>query len=329
MRHGDISPDVAQGIKVLRERIAKAGIPSSKLDESLNLATWNIREFGRKPRTKASIHYIAEIIHQFDIVALTEVRRELEDLSRVMDLLGPYWKVVFSDYIADWGGNWERTAFVYDKRMAVFTGLAAEADPFRSKNEAGEYVSEVSWWRAPYMASFRAGSFDFIILCSHCRWGHSKAHRAKPLLMLAEWLQKRTKDGGVYDKDFILLGDFNIPQLDDELFQAITSRGLEIPTHLRNMTVGTNLTRNRRYDQIFYNPKHTAELVLNGGVLDFLDEDSYDSVEDAIRALYPHTRMSKSRFTYQISDHLPLWVQLNTDVEDEEIEQILNRAHAA
>ena len=52
------------------ERIAAAAIPSSKLDESLNIATWNIREFGRRPRLDASLHYIAEIIGQFDLVAV-------------------------------------------------------------------------------------------------------------------------------------------------------------------------------------------------------------------------------------------------------------------
>ena len=47
MNHGNISPEIAKGLKVLQARIAKAEIPSSKLDETLNMATWNIREFGK------------------------------------------------------------------------------------------------------------------------------------------------------------------------------------------------------------------------------------------------------------------------------------------
>ena len=118
MFHGNVSLEIAQGLKELQKRIDAAKIPSSKLDETLNLATWNIREFGRKPRKQAAIHYIAEIIGQFDIVSIVELRENLRDLSKVLQILGPYWHVVYSDMIPDAGGNSERLAFVYDKRAA-------------------------------------------------------------------------------------------------------------------------------------------------------------------------------------------------------------------
>ncbi|MBI2348834.1 MAG: endonuclease, partial [Deltaproteobacteria bacterium] len=74
MHHGEITKEIAQGLKVLQKRIQEAKIPASKLDETLNLATWNIREFGKRPRKKASLHFIAEIIGQFDLVSIVEVR---------------------------------------------------------------------------------------------------------------------------------------------------------------------------------------------------------------------------------------------------------------
>jgi hypothetical protein len=61
MHYGSLDPHIAQGLLELRRRIDSANIPSPKLDESLNVATWNIREFGRKKRLEASIVYIAEI----------------------------------------------------------------------------------------------------------------------------------------------------------------------------------------------------------------------------------------------------------------------------
>lgn len=54
-----VSKEIAEGLKVLKTRIAAANISSSRLDESFNLATWNIREFGNIARSKAAIHYIA------------------------------------------------------------------------------------------------------------------------------------------------------------------------------------------------------------------------------------------------------------------------------
>lgn len=94
MFHGNPTLEIASGLKVLRDRIAPAQIPSSKLDETLNIATWNIREFGKVRRSEAAIHYIAEIIGQFDLVSLTELRDDLSDLGRVLKILGPYWRVI-------------------------------------------------------------------------------------------------------------------------------------------------------------------------------------------------------------------------------------------
>ena len=56
MDHGNISKEIAKGLVELQARIKKADIPSSKLDETLNIATWNIREFGKKKRKEASVH---------------------------------------------------------------------------------------------------------------------------------------------------------------------------------------------------------------------------------------------------------------------------------
>ncbi len=141
MHHGQITTEIAQGLRGLRQRIAAAAIPSSKLDETLTLATWNIRDFGKRPRLDASIHFIAEILGQFDLIAVTEVRDNLGDLSRVLDILGPYWRVVYSDYIQDAGGNRERMAYVYDRRAVVFTGMAAEPDAPRKKKPSDRRVS--------------------------------------------------------------------------------------------------------------------------------------------------------------------------------------------
>ena len=52
MHHGDVSPDIAAGLLALRKRIEAAKIPPSQLDESINVAIWNIREFGKKRRTQ-------------------------------------------------------------------------------------------------------------------------------------------------------------------------------------------------------------------------------------------------------------------------------------
>ncbi len=316
MKHGKVNSDTAKGLLELKKRIEKAEIPPSTKDKTINLATWNIREFGKKSRLNQSIHYIAEILSNFDLIAITELRRNLTDLKKVMNILGPHWDVVYSDYVADCGGNWERVAYVFDKRVIKFTGLAAEADAPRKKNKTTkEYVNEFDWWRKPYIASFCAGNFDFVLMSVHIRWGKNKSDRIKPLELLAKWVDKRAKDIHGADNDIILMGDFNIPKIGDDLYKAVTSKGLKAPEALLKLDHGSNLAKNKRYDQILHYPNYTKCFTDNGGIIDFYT--------GGIKKLYPNKDLDKSAFTYQMSDHLPLWVQVDVDTEKEKLDQLI------
>ena len=315
MHHGKLDKDLAKGLSVLRKRISAAKVPESKLDTSLNLATWNIREFGRKARWKDSCHYIAEILNEFDLIAVTELRAKLGDLRKVMDILGPYWSVVYSDYNTDDAGNDERTAFLFDTRMVQFTGLAAEADPSRTKVN-GKYIADFSWWRSPYMASFRAGNFDFVLVASHIRF-QSVSDRIAPLRGLAQWVQDRVADARHVDKDIIVLGDFNVPSRRSSAFKALTQFGLQLPAGLMSKKARTNLSRTKSYDQILHQATEPKRFTNSGGVLDFYKDDHM--------ALFPgKSSFSRSEFTFQLSDHLPLWIQIDCDIDGQRLDQILN-----
>lgn len=324
MRHGELDFDTAIGLKELRKRIASANIPPSRLDKTFNLATWNIREFGRRKRRTPSIHYIAEILSQFDLIAITEVRSDLSDLNRVLEILGPYWDIVVSDFGMDRGGNKERIAYVFDKRMIRFTGLAAEADaprvPVSEDGRSRLWNTADGWWRAPYMASFEAGSFDFVVIAVHIRWGAGVADRRPALRALGEWVARRSKHPFATDSDFILMGDFNIPSRRSSAYRALIGddTGLQLPAKLANIK-GTNLSQKNTYDQILPNAAGAGQKRFSnaGGVLDFYQGDW--------RALYPsssHRPSSKNRFTYELSDHLPLWLQIDTDIVDPHLQKL-------
>lgn len=325
MHHGDVSAEVAAGLLALKKRIDAAKIPSSKLDETINVAVWNIREFGKKRRKPAALHYIAEILGQFDLIALVELRDNLEDFGRVCQFLGPSWDLVYSDWMPDDGGNRERTGFLFDRRAVTFNGLAAEVDAPRGK--AGtEYLATQSFWRAPYICSFRSGNFDFIAIATHARWGKSITGREAELGMLADWIDERQKDKSVEDHDLIVMGDFNTPKLDDRLFKALTRRGLQVPDSLMKLksgdvTVGgSNITKTARYDQILHLPTARKCFTNFGGTLDFHVSDA------GIKELFPGAGMTRTQFTYQLSDHFPVWVQIKTDIDGERLTQIVQNA---
>jgi len=326
MHHGPVSPEIAAGLLALKKRIDAAKIPPSKLDETINLAVWNIREFGKVRRTEPAIHYIAELLNQFDLIAIVELRDNLEDLSHVLWYLGDTWRVIYSDWIDDSGGNRERIAFLFDRRAVTHNGLAAEIDAPRLKKTT-EYLATQSFWRAPYMCAFRAGNFDFIVIATHARWGKSLAARRAELQMLSDWIDARFKKKFVEDHDLLVMGDFNTRTLDDPIFRALASHGLKIPKPLIQLTVGnrvaggSNLGNDARYDQILHLPTIPDNFTNCGGALDFFIDDAH------IDELFPGKNYSRQKFTFQMSDHLPIWIQVKTDIDGFRLNQIVQQGN--
>lgn len=316
MIHQGIDAETAKGLKELRKRIEASKVPSSKLDETILVASWNIREFGKKRRTEKAIHYIAEVLSYFDLISIQEVRANLEDLGRVLKVLPDYWRVVFSDVTEGAQGNQERIAYLYDKRAVAFTGLAAEAvaPPLKLKqNGKTVTVPAEQFWRTPYIASFRAGTFDFVLISVHVQWGKT-GDRVSELERVADWVENRRQSNFVEDKDIILMGDFNIPKFGDKFYKAITKHGLESPKAILGVPGGSNLQRDSRYDQILFYPQHTGSVFTDiGGVVDFCAGNH--------KRLFPD--LNQTQFTYQLSDHLPLWLQVKTETADEELDQII------
>ena len=95
----------------------------------LRLATWNIREFDSPKygkRLEESIYYIAEILAQFDLIAIQEVREDRQALDEVVAVLGPSWQYIATDVSEGSAGNFERMAFLYNSSKVSFRGIAGE-----------------------------------------------------------------------------------------------------------------------------------------------------------------------------------------------------------
>lgn len=296
----------AQAVKVEKLRtIIKNQMPPRRLDETLLIGTFNIREFGVKDREGYAINALAEICSCFDVLAVQEVRTNLGDLNRMLRVMGPYYKAVFNDASGEprRPGNDERFVFIYDSRVVRFTGMAAElliSDDFLGK--AGKPVTKISVpWRTPYMASFRAANFDFMLLTVHIQWnadGGIKA-RAKEIGMIAQWVGKRKNDAKLYDPDIFVLGDFNIPGLGSSTFKALKSHGLTVPPEIQKLK--SNLKKTNHFDQIAYYKENTDCVIHSAGVLDFFSAFFTKSMSAS----------AYGKMTRQISDHLPLWIEID------------------
>jgi len=90
----------------------------------------------------------------------------------------------------------------------------------------------------------------------------------------------------------------------------------KIPKALLGVAFGSNLEKDKRYDQILHHPIYPDNFTNAGGVVDFHIDDAH------IKELFP-AGLAKEKFTFQLSDHLPLWLQIKTDIEGFKLDEII------
>lgn len=331
----------AERLLALREQFEQE-VPKRTINDTLLLATWNIREFDSSAygeRLDESFYYIAEIISHFDLVAVQEVRKNLKALDKTRKILGSYWKYIVTDVTEGSAGNKERMAFLYDSRKVSFGGLAGEVviEPVKKGKKKYEPARQLA--RTPFICGFQVGWFRFMLSTVHILYGKSKANdpnRVKEIQELARFLSKRAKDKTAWSNNLILLGDFNIFKPADITFKALTDAKFVIPEQIQSLP--SNAGKNKHYDQIAF-MLHKKKLGLHkAGVFDFYksvfrEEDEKTYIKEMGDAYYKTSkgkkrseRSKKSYYktywrTHQMSDHLLMWVELKIDFGKEYLER--------
>lgn len=324
-------------------------IPPRTVSETLLLATWNIREFDSPrygARTWESIHYIAEIISRFDIIAIQEVHADLSALRRIKQVLGESWEWVFSDVTEGTRGNQERMAFLFDSRKVRFTGLAGEV-VLPPRLSEGDWKPTLQFARTPHLVGFEAGWFRFSLCTVHIYWGTDDANdpmRVEEIRSLSQFLAERAASTDANHRHLILLGDFNIFQTNNDTFREIINAGFNVPEALQALP--SNVAQQRRhYDQIALYGGHRTRLTRPDacGVLNYFerlyldcDEQEYAEAMNRYEQRYdssssgaPRDAAQRSRYyrtwrTFQMSDHLPMWVELQVDFSEELLREKLS-----
>ena len=279
-------------------------IPSRKVDVNLLIATWNIQHFSNN-KSQRALQYIADICERFDIIALQEVKTDLRGLSKLQKLLPGNYKILVTDPT----GNYERFAFLYDKRTIFPTGLVCEIGfTVSAKTHQGYQLH-----RMPYCVSFKAGRFDFVIVSAHIYYGQTKKEklqRKAEIVKLVEFVHKRSKTekNKVFDRDFFVLGDFNIEEAGDQFFNALVSKGFQMPPNMEQLK--TNFLRTATYDKIAWVNRPSFSFTGNVNVIPFGD------------VLFQDQNPTGGK--KQISDHLPLWAEFKINKLTQELDHIIN-----
>jgi endonuclease/exonuclease/phosphatase family metal-dependent hydrolase len=278
----------------------KYKIPKREVDENILIATWNIRQFSEK-KSWRSLKYISDIVERFDIVAIQEIKSDLRGVSKLQEILPGRYRILVSDVT----GNTERFAFLYDERTVESTGLVAEIGlDIDTVTHEGFQLH-----RMPYCASFRAGRFDFTIVSVHI-FESNTDFRQREIDVLAEKIKRLSERqrSKVVDRDFFVVGDFNIKKEGDRFFDALVSHGFQMPERLNTLT--TNFKRTGTYDKIAWVNRPDFKFNGNCNVVPFY------------KSLY-HDR-DPGGGEKEISDHLPLWAEFRINELTQQLEQVIN-----
>lgn len=250
--------------------------------DKLLISSFNIQVFGKSKIAKSDVMtVIMQIIRQFDIVAIQEIRAKEDDIlpkliamlnadgSRYAYLIGPRLGRSVST---------EQYAFIYDTNRV-------EHDP-SSVGTIGDPADMLH--REPFVTRFRARTtapekaFTFWLVNTHT----DPDEVPQEVAALAQVFQVM-RSAQPEEDDVILLGDLNANEF--ELGPIAQIPGI---SWVARGGVMTNTRQNKAYDNIIFHGPSTNEYTGRWGVFDF--ENSF--------------RLSRDQ-ALQVSDHFPVWAE--------------------
>ena len=290
---------VAERLLDLREVLRKEVTEKPGAGE-FKVATWNLMHFGGKGsyrRQSESLLYIAQIIDHFDLVAIQEVKEDLDQLDDLVETyLGGSWDYIVSDTTEGDAGNDERMAVLYKKSCVEFDRLAGEIvlpAELAIANAAGlaedsEFKDHRQLARTPYYLAFQAQWFKFKLCSVHIHYGDRSGRdreiRAAEIARLARLLTDRSDkerkreiaylkalkwDTTPSTANYILLGDFNIHSgRNDIAKRALVENGFSVPHDIAALSTNTG-REGHPFDQIAFRLNDDRFTQGAGGVFDF------------------------------------------------------------
>ena len=337
-------------IEALNKHFQLRQVPVST-NERLLLASWNIANLGAQDRSAGARKVIAHILKRFDLVAVQEVNDDYRQFIDIVKLMGPSYDFVMSDT----AGNDERLTFIYNKAKVapgnLFGEVALRTKEYPRRNVKVTYrsggqdkvqmfknVRFTPFDRNPFIGSFSCGQVDVVLANVHLYFGAFQnsssevnrkkyARRVLEIFALARWANNRSAGGNAWDKDIVLLGDMNVPNMSDNeatinalqqfSWRAIdlyADSGLAQTTSLTRIG-GSNLGNDKTYDQIAFAPTGLRDRVVSYGVFDF-DAAVFAGKWESLAKSNTHAQAVKQFNPYlrhYLSDHRPVWVELRTN----------------
>ncbi|SOC00336.1 endonuclease [Rhodobacter maris] len=239
-----------------------------------------------------------------------------------------------------------RNERIAEKRLDLHQGrLRTFSAPVRLRWPARQMeLGAQQFARTPFVVYFQSDWMKLALCTVHIYFGDNDdgspamARRTAEIAALTRALAKKAQSEGNSDAEsyFMVLGDFNIKSRAHGTMAALEDNGFLVPERIREIPEGTNVQRNMFYDQMaFWTGKpgapgfspHTRISVSDAGVFDVFKHVFREGVDDpgGEDEAYFRSRMLdvgkayanyRDWRTHQISDHLPMWVEIETDFAD-------------
>ncbi|MGD9723278.1 MAG: endonuclease/exonuclease/phosphatase family protein [Pirellulales bacterium] len=249
---------------------------------TLRVASFNIQVFGERkignPRVRS---LLVEIIRQFDVVAIQEIRSKQDILPQFVDAInagGRHYDFVIGPRLGRTTSK-EQYAFVFDTASVEVdrSALYTVADP----DDRLHREPFVGWFRVRGPPPEQAFTFSLVNI-------HTDPDETDRELDALADVFRAVRDDGRGEDDVILLGDLNV----DDTHLGLLGQLSQI--YWAISSVATNTRGTKLYDNILFSRVSTTEYTGRWGVFDMIREFNL-TVDEAL----------------EVSDHMPIWAEFN------------------
>jgi len=258
------------------------------------IAAFNIQIFGRAKREKEDVMAtLVKIAREFDILLVQEIRDSSEQtapyfLQRINEMEGPRYEYVRSERL---GRTTSKEAYAYFYNNETVEFIQGSAYVYNDADDVFE--------REPYIAKFRSGNFDFILVGIHTKPDDAYAEIGNLTLVVLS-IQEASSD----EKDIIVMGDFNADgsyfDEDDVLNPLRASEFFWLIANDMDTMTKTDYT----YDRIvLLNATWSHEYIAGTASVFYFDQEYGIDNVTLVRA---------------VSDHYPVFAQYRTDLPDDD-----------
>ncbi|WP_276483672.1 hypothetical protein [Paraflavitalea pollutisoli] len=295
------------------------GIPEKRIAGNLLLGTWSIRAMGAgmfEGRMTEALYYIAEIVARYDLIILQDLKDNHTELSNLCRILGDDWGLFTGLIIDPASGNREWLAFLYDKRTVTFRNIAIQLVMPQPEHRSGITAS-------PYFLRFQSACFLFDVCSMKLFTGLAAKNtelyqrRTEELAGMTNLLKTEFVEKNECNNLFIF-GDFNVPNRHSDRYKAITGETYRMPESLLKDNLPGHIGQDRSCAQVIHYNRFNDVTFRKAGTFNYFDV-VFDNYKTYAKRARKHSAKVTSQKTfdefktYQMSDHLPIWIEMNTD----------------